>query len=102
MGKELDQRGLHHELVNVGLRAQATAAGFVQLCKELQAAGVLDDGAVGRIKTAIADEVALTCPRSVPRAEFRRDISRRLDGLFTGEEKIGDAEALNFASAHID
>ncbi|VWX50792.1 hypothetical protein NOVOSPHI9U_310069 [Novosphingobium sp. 9U] len=28
-------RKLNFDLINIGLRAQATAAGFVQLCKEL-------------------------------------------------------------------
>ncbi|WP_347303761.1 hypothetical protein V5740_03825 [Croceibacterium sp. TMG7-5b_MA50] len=102
MGSKFDQRDVHHELVNVGLRAQATAAGFVELCKELKATGALDDNAMSRIKDAIADEVALTCPRSIPRTEFRRDICRRLDALFTGREKIGDADALDFASARND
>lgn len=35
------QRRLHFDLVNVGLRAQATAAGFVRLCIELRDANVL-------------------------------------------------------------
>lgn len=102
MASRYEQREVHHELVNVGLRAQATAAGFVQLCKELKASGALDEAALGRIKDSIADEVALTCPRSVTRTEFRQDICRRLDALFTGKEKIGDADALAFASGSND
>lgn len=98
MEKHVDQRDMHFELVNVGLRAQATAAGFVQLCKELRHSGALDDPAIDRIKTAIADEVALTCPRSIPRPQFRNDVCRRLDALFAGEETVGDAEGLRFAA----
>jgi hypothetical protein len=102
MTTRLEQRDAHHELVNVGLRAQATAAGFVQLCRELKTAGVLDDGAISRIKESIADEVALTCPRSISRSVFRSDICRRLDALFAGREKVGDADALDFASPRND
>ncbi|WP_241557335.1 hypothetical protein [Croceibacterium ferulae] len=98
MEKQVDQRDMHFELVNVGLRAQATAAGFVQLCKELRQAGALEDAAIERIKTTVADEVALTCPRSIPRTQFRSDVCRRLDELFSGDEKVGDAEKLRFAA----
>lgn len=97
MEKHPDQRDMHFELVNVGLRAQATAAGFVQLCKELHQSGALDDAAIERIKTTVADEVALTCPRSIPRTEFRSDIRRRLDELFGGNQKVGEADELRFA-----
>ena len=98
MEKQLDQRDMHFELVNVGLRAQATAAGFVQLCKELRQSGALDYAAIERIKTTVADEVALTCPRSIPRPQFRSDVCRRLDELFGGHERVGDAEGLRFAA----
>ena len=98
MEKSVNQRDVHFELVNVGLRAQATAAGFVQLCKELRQAGALDDPAVDRIKTAIAEEVALTCPRSIPRTQFRSDVYQRLDALFAGEETVGEADGLRFAA----
>ena len=37
------QKKLHFELTNVGMRAQATAAGMVQLCRELHRAGILDN-----------------------------------------------------------
>lgn len=90
------QKKLHFELTNVGMRAQATAAGLVQLCRELQRAGVLDGDAVDRIKSAIADDIDIGAPRSVSCAEYRRDIKLRLDRLFTGEEKVGSADALAF------
>lgn len=98
MEKQLDQRSMHFELVNVGLRAQATAAGFVQLCKELRQNGALDDAGVDRIKNAVADEVTLTCPRSINRSQFRNDVCRRLDALFAGKETVGDAEGLRLAA----
>lgn len=91
-----EKPNLHYELKDVGLRAQATAAGLVQLCKELQAAGVLDGIAITRIKDSIADEIALTAPRSVRREEFRRDVCSRLDGLFGGNQEIGTGEGLAF------
>lgn len=91
-----EQKKLHQDLKNVGLRAQATAAGLVQLCKELQAAGVINDAAVGRIKEAIADEISLTAPRPLLRADFRRDVCERLNAIFSGAEKLGPAEDMPF------
>lgn len=95
----MEQKRLHLDLKNVGLRAQATAAGLVQLCKELQAAGVLSDDAVGRIKESIADEIALTAPRPMLRADFRKEVCERLNAIFSGAEKLGPAEAIPFAQA---
>ena len=92
-----EQKQLHQDLKNVGLRAQATAAGLVQLCKELQAAGVLKDEAVWRVKEAIADEIALTAPRPIVRADFRKDVCERLDRIFSGTEKLGPAADIPFA-----
>ena len=88
----------HYELKNVGLRAQATAAGLVQLCRELQNAGVLTEAAVARIKDSIAGEIALTAPRSIPRETFRQDVCNRLDALFSGEQTLGTGEGLAFQS----
>jgi hypothetical protein len=91
-----EQRKLHQDLKNVGLRAQATAAGLVQLCKELQSAGVLGDDAVGRIKEAIADEIALTAPRPMLRADFRKDVCERLNAIFAGTKKLGPLDEMPF------
>ncbi|WP_260924197.1 hypothetical protein [Novosphingobium sp. 9] len=96
MATSADNKRHHYDLKNVGLRAQATASGLVQLCKELQRVGVLDDAAVSRIKDAIADEIALTAPRSMLQADFRRDVCARLDGIFRGEEKLGAGDGLAF------
>jgi hypothetical protein len=90
------QKKLHHELTNVGLRAQATAVGLVQLCTELRRVNVLDDIAVERIKDAIADEISVSAPRSVSSQNYRRDIRNRLDQLFAGERHVGDAEEMSF------
>lgn len=98
MATGFEQKKIHHDLKNVGLRAQATSVGLVQLCKELKSAGVIDDGALGRIKEAIADEIALTAPRSILRSEYRREICQRLDAIFAGEQRLGDANELDFAS----
>lgn len=88
-----NQRSMHYDLTNVGLRAQATAAGLVQLCIELQRLNILDDTAVGRIKNAIADEIITCASRPVDRKDYRRDVRSRLDRLFAGEEKIGIGNA---------
>jgi hypothetical protein len=85
-----DEKRLHQDVTFLGLRAQATAIGFVQLCRELHDAGVLDDGAMDRIKCSISGELSLNCPRSAPRDEFARDMRARLDRLFAGQERVGD------------
>ncbi|HEX3888018.1 MAG TPA: hypothetical protein VHW05_11015 [Phenylobacterium sp.] len=83
-----------HETVSfVGLRAQATAVGLLQLTAELVRAGVLDDGAVTRIKDAIAKDIALSRPRNASREEYERSIRERLDGLFAGREPVGGEPA---------
>lgn len=83
-----------HDLINfVGLRAQATAVGLIQLTTELAKAGVLKDDAVTRIKAAIADELELSRPSTVSKAEFDRTTRRRLDRLFAGDEKLGSGPA---------
>lgn len=93
------QRELHSDLLYIGLRAQATAVGVVQLCIELRRANVLDESAMERIKEAIADEVSLTAPRSIGRQDYRRDMRARLDRLFAGEQEVGSADALSFNAA---
>lgn len=98
MTSTTERARIHDDLKNVGLRAQATAAGLVQLCRELTAAGVLDQAAVDRVKHAIADEIALTAPRPIPRASFREEVCERLDALFAGDQKVGPAERLSFAT----
>jgi hypothetical protein len=94
-----DDKRLHQEVGYVGLRAQATAIGFLQLCIELRRSGVLGDDAIDRIKERISCELSLSAPRSVSHAEYARDVRSRLDRLFAGQEKIGDADALSFGTA---
>lgn len=93
-----ERKKLHYDLSNVGLRAQATAVGMVQLCIELHRSNVLDELATERIKNAIADEVSLNAPPSIGLEEYRQDIKGRLDRLFAGEQDVGSAEALSFSA----
>jgi len=88
------QKRLHFDLTNVGLRAQATAVGLVQLCHELKRANVLDEPAIERIKDAIADEVSVTAPRALASKGYRGEIRTRLDRLFDGEQQVGPADAM--------
>lgn len=92
------QKKLHYDLANVGLRAQATAVGLLQLCIELRRVQVIDETAVERIKTAIAEEISMSTPRSMSPKDHRRDIKARLDRLFAGEQEVGSAEALSFGA----
>ena len=84
-----NHKKLHYDLTNVGLRAQATAAGLVQLCVELRRVDVIDDQALERIKTAIADEILVCAPRPIVNQTYRQDVRNRLDRLFKGEERVG-------------
>ncbi len=84
-----DERRLHQSVSLVGLRAQATAVGLIQLTAELVRAGVLDQAAVGRVKEAIARDLLLFPPASVRKAEFETWVRGRLDALFACDEPIG-------------
>jgi hypothetical protein len=93
MGYAEDKR-LHDLIDLVGMRAQGTTVGLIQLSIELKRAGVLDQAAVDRIKDAIAREICLTRPKSMPQEQFRANLQCRLDRLFAGEESVGEARAL--------
>jgi hypothetical protein len=84
-----DTRKLRETLDLLGIRAQATAAGMVQLMLELHRAGVLDDSAVNRIKDAICGDLMLSCPQAIDRREYEGSLRRRLDALFAGHEPVG-------------
>ncbi len=78
---------LHDTVGFLGLRAQATAVGLLQVTTELIRAGVLDDAAVSRIKEAIFDDLALSAPRSMSRTAYEAMLHRRLDDLFARTEQ---------------
>lgn len=88
---EQDRNRTHLALEFLGIRAQATAMGLVQLCAELRDAGVIGEDAVGRVKEAIAEEIASHAPRSVVKQQYLADIRGRLDRIFAGDEPIGPA-----------
>ncbi|HEX4738633.1 MAG TPA: hypothetical protein VH331_13835 [Allosphingosinicella sp.] len=81
-----EDRRLHDAMDFIGLRALATAAGLIQICTELERAGIFDDGAIGRIKQAMAREIALS-HRGSYEVEFQRAV-QRLDALFAGREEL--------------
>jgi hypothetical protein len=90
-GRNLDMdvredRRLHDAMDFIGLRALATAAGMIQMCTELRRAGVFDDEAIGRVKEAMAREIALS-----HRGNFETELKtamQRLDALFAGREEL--------------
>lgn len=59
---------------------------------------MIDDAALTRIKRAIADDIVITAARSMRNDEFRREICSRLDGIFCGDQEVGGAEKMAFAS----
>ena len=87
-----NSRQLHEAVTFLGLRAQATAVGMITIAVELRRAGALDDAAIDRIKDAIFNDLALSCPRSQSRAAFEATLRHRIDALFAGQERVGDAE----------
>lgn len=89
-----EEQRLHDSVGFVGLRAQATAVGLLQLSMELRRAGVIDEDAISRIKDAIAKDITLSCPRSKPKSQFLTNIRCRLDRLFAGEGIVGNASGL--------
>ncbi|GAA4766619.1 hypothetical protein GCM10023219_10020 [Stakelama sediminis] len=89
-----DAKRLHSSLEFIGIRTQATAAGLLQLCRELAGAGVLDAGAVSRIRDTIVNDIALDCPRSMSRDQYQAMVRERLDSLLTdpvGKKPQGSA-----------
>ena len=83
---------LHDALGLVGLRAQATAVGLLQLSAELVRAGVLDEAAIGRVKQAIFNDLALSRPRSQTRTDYEASLRRRLDEFFTCPAATAETE----------
>lgn len=88
--EELEVRKLHHALDFIGMRAHATAVGVVQLAIELRRANVIDEAALGRVKDAIARDIALGRPRSAARETYHADLRRRLDQVFSGDVPVSD------------
>jgi hypothetical protein len=91
-------RELHRTLEFIGLRAQATTVGLLQLCAELVNTSVLGDEAIGRIKDAIFQEIAVTHPRGYNRAEFERTLKQRLDAIFPRAADEGSRTRVGTAS----
>ncbi len=73
---------LHRNLEFIGLRAQATSVGLLQLCAELVQVKVIGDEAVERIKDAIHRDIVVSNPRGRDRDEFSTTLRKRLDDVF--------------------
>jgi len=84
---------LHECLDFIGLRAQATSVGLLQLCAELVNVGVLDDAAVERIKSAIQKDITVSRRGKHGQDAFETTLRKRLDSVFPSCEKaaIGSA-----------
>jgi hypothetical protein len=91
---ERDDRRFHDQLDFIGVRAHVTATAVLQMCSELERAGVLDAAAMERIKDAMAKEIALSRNRGVFADEYAH-ARRRLDELFAGRASLAsNAEEL--------
>ncbi len=97
-----EKKQRHFEMQNIGLRAQATAVGMLQICAELRRGGLLDEAAIERIKGAIADEIEVATPRQIlSKGSFMTDVRQRLDRLFAGEKPVGEAQWLDMAESAV-
>jgi hypothetical protein len=96
-------RELHRTLDFIGLRAQATMVGLIQLCAELVKVSALDDDAIGRIKDAIHREITVSNTRGYNRPEFDDTLRQRLDAIFPqpgnagARDKVGTLEEMETA-----
>lgn len=82
MDERQQARQLHDDLEFIGLRAQATSVGLVQLCAELVKAGVLGEDSIQRVKDAIHRDLCVSNPRIHHRGEFEDTLRKRLDAIF--------------------
>jgi hypothetical protein len=87
---ERDDRRFHDQLDFIGVRAHVTATAVLQMCSELERAGVLDPAAMERIKDAMAKEIALSRNRGVFAEEYA-NARRRLDELFAGRARLASS-----------
>lgn len=91
-------RERHRTLDFIGLRAHATTVGLIQLCEELLNAGVIDQSAVERIKSAIISELSVSKSRISNQANFDSTLKRRIDAIFPAapgkspEEHVGPTD----------
>lgn len=73
---------LHTSLNLAGFRAHAAVAGLLQLCRELEATGLLSHEALARIQDAIFNELIEQVPRSlIGDPDYARRLKRRLGCL---------------------
>ena len=93
MSSQNEARRLHHDLEFIGLRAQATSVGFLQLCAELVKAGVIGDDGLQRIKDAIHREICANSRRH-DRDEFETTLRQRLDAIFPRADDAGRSEPI--------
>lgn len=92
----------HESLDYIGLRAQATMVGLMELCSELASAGVLSGEALERIKDAIAKDVLVSRRGIGGRGDVETALRTRLDAIFpcgpSGKtEPVGTAADLQSA-----
>lgn len=81
----------HSSLNLAGFRALATAAGLLQLCRELETAGVLSSDAISRVRQSMFDELMHQAPRSLANDRaFARRLEERLTNLFAGAERLAE------------
>ena len=80
--KKREAQKAHLDLQLAGFRSLATAAGFLQLTRELRARDVIDEGSIDRIREAMLSELLENLPRSlVGDANYEDHLRKRLSSL---------------------
>lgn len=84
----------HLDLQLAGFRSLATAAGFLQLTRELKARNVIDGEATERIREAMLSELLENLPRSlVGDAKYEDQLRRRLSSLLNSADRSAGQSA---------
>ncbi|MBC2665746.1 hypothetical protein H7F51_09435 [Novosphingobium flavum] len=82
-----DAQKTHLDLKLAGFRAHATAAGFLQLTRELRSNGLIDDSSIERIREAMLDELLENLPLSlIGDREYENRLRKRLTDLLSGNQ----------------
>jgi hypothetical protein len=79
---------LHAAMRFLEMPATTTSLGFLKLVEELERAGILDEAAVERIKTAMYKELCLRLPAHLRTQFFESMVREHLNRLFSGDEPL--------------
>lgn len=82
----VEEKRLHDCIGFARMGSQATSVAVLQLCTKLRLAGVLNDGAITRIKEAVAKDIAISQRGCSFQDEVKTSLNH-LDKLFSCIER---------------